>query len=288
MRVRSWAGVVCLVSFFLGQAAESEVIFNEILADISTSGSCAALGGPPIASALCGDANGDGNRDAFDDEFVELVNTSSAEEVDISGWTISDDTQVRHTFPSGTSLEPMTAIVVFGGGNPTGIFGGTEVQLASTGSLQLDELGDTVTLQDDSMVTMDTYTLVSGTTNNNQSVVRNPDITGSDTLVNHFSDAGANDVWSPGTQTDNSFFPGTCDTEIEHLDQAQELNTGLSTVASQNHWQSVTADAFGTLTRVDTSIGFGGNWSLNIYEGVGTGGVQLYAGASDAKGGSNG
>ncbi|HEX8089040.1 MAG TPA: lamin tail domain-containing protein, partial [Blastocatellia bacterium] len=36
-----------------------------------------------------GDANGDGVRDAAQDEFIELVNTTAAP-LDISGFTISD------------------------------------------------------------------------------------------------------------------------------------------------------------------------------------------------------
>ncbi len=55
-------------------------------------------------------------------EFVELVNSGTAA-VDLSGWTVSDDTGVRHTFASGTSLAAGASRTVFGGaaGIPAGI-----------------------------------------------------------------------------------------------------------------------------------------------------------------------
>ena len=36
-------------------------------------------------------------------EFIELVNTGSSA-VDLSGWTLSDSSSVRHTFAGGTQL----------------------------------------------------------------------------------------------------------------------------------------------------------------------------------------
>ena len=79
-------------------------------------------------------------------EFIELVNSGTGA-ADLSGWTLSDSLQVRHTFAAGTTLNPGQAIVVFGGASaiPPGL--GNAVA-ASTGSLSLNNSGDTVTLRD--------------------------------------------------------------------------------------------------------------------------------------------
>ncbi|HEU4388260.1 MAG TPA: lamin tail domain-containing protein, partial [Blastocatellia bacterium] len=84
------------------------IVINEFLAD------------PPTGSA--GDANGDGVTNATQDEFVELVNAGSTP-LAVGGFTISDATSVRFTFPSGKVIPPGEAAVVFGGGTPTGAFG---------------------------------------------------------------------------------------------------------------------------------------------------------------------
>ncbi|MEM8754238.1 MAG: lamin tail domain-containing protein, partial [Pseudomonadota bacterium] len=108
-----------------------EIVINEILAD--------------PAADLPGDANGDGTRDATQDEFVEIVNAGAAP-ADLSGFTLSDGVQARHVFPEGSVIAPGEALVVFGGGTPSGEFGGATVQLASTGALGLNNGGDTITI----------------------------------------------------------------------------------------------------------------------------------------------
>lgn len=77
-------------------------------------------------------------------EFVELFNTGGVA-ADLSGATLSDATAIRHVFPAGTTLAPGGTLVVFasaafipvGLGNASG---------ATTGSLNLTNSGDTVTL----------------------------------------------------------------------------------------------------------------------------------------------
>jgi len=91
-----------------------EIVINEIHAD--------------PANNITGDANGDGTRDATDDEFIELVNAGAAA-VDMSGYTLSDAFDVRHTIPAGTILQPGDVLVVFGGGTPTGSFDGAQAGL---------------------------------------------------------------------------------------------------------------------------------------------------------------
>ena len=110
----------------------SALVLNEIHAD------------PDVA---LGDANGDGRVDLSEDEFLEIVNAGSGP-MNLSGWRIEVGFNLlTHVFPADTWLEPGTAIVVFGGGEPEGAFGGSLVQIASTGSLQLMNTGDIVTLK---------------------------------------------------------------------------------------------------------------------------------------------
>jgi hypothetical protein len=105
------------------------------------------LADPPKGPA--GDANGDGVRDPSEDEFIEIVNTGKTP-VCLSGWALGDAKDPeRHVFPLGHALAPGRALVVFGGGVPTGRFGGAEVQWATNG-LDLLNAGDVITLRDGS------------------------------------------------------------------------------------------------------------------------------------------
>jgi predicted extracellular nuclease len=168
------------------------IIINEILAD--------------PASGLAGDANGDGVRDSTEDEFVEIVNASGAD-VDISGWTLADGFTVRHEFPAGSILPDGCSVVVFGGGTPTGAFGISLVQTASTGALGLNNNGDNLTLSNGgSDVATANYGSEGG---DNQSLTLDPDITGVPPLVKHSIATGsAGAVFSPGTRVDGSQFSG--------------------------------------------------------------------------------
>lgn len=91
------------------------------------------------------DSNQDGVAHNTDDEFVEIVNLEDFA-VDISGWPVTDDLGPRHIMPEGTVLNPGQAVVVFGGGDPTGVFGGAIVLTASTGNIGPSTEGDTMTL----------------------------------------------------------------------------------------------------------------------------------------------
>jgi hypothetical protein len=155
------------------------------------------------AGDLTGDANGDGTRDANGDEFIEFFNSGLA--LDISGWTISDESSVRHLFPPNTIVPKNGVIVVFGSGTPTGSFGGALVQIASSGLMNLTNSGDIVTVRDTAnnvIVTFDIYPL-SG--NPDESYTRNPDLTGD--FVQHSSITEANGrLFSPGTKLNGSSF----------------------------------------------------------------------------------
>jgi len=167
------------------------LVINEFLAD--------------PANDLPGDANGDGVRHYGDDEFVEIVNNSD-NDVDISGWTLADDSSVRHAFPTGTVVSANCAIVVFGGGTPTGAFGGAVVQTASTGQLGLNNDGDTITLNDGST---DQTTVTYGSEGeDNQSLTRDPDVTGSEFVKHSDAASSGGALFSPGTRIDGSQFAG--------------------------------------------------------------------------------
>jgi predicted extracellular nuclease len=169
----------------------SALVINEILAD--------------PAGDLTGDANGDGGRDSFDDEFVEIVNDSD-DDIDVSGWTLSDAVGVRHTFPAETIVSAHCAIVVFGGGTPTGAFGGVVVQTASTGELGLNNTGDIITLSDGS--TDQAVVAYGSEGGDDQSLTRDPDVGGS-TFVKHSEATGSGGtLFSPGTLIDGASFAG--------------------------------------------------------------------------------
>jgi hypothetical protein len=179
-------------TFDTNVAAPVNLVINEFLAD------------PDSSNA--GDANGDGTRDASQDEFVEIVNTDVAD-LDISGWTLSDGVAVRHTFPTGTVIAQGCSIVVFGGGTPTGTFGKSLVQTASTGLLGLNNGGDSITLNNGSTDVLTTSYGSEG--GDNQSLTLDPDVTGAEPRVKHSLATGSGGaLFSPGTRIDGSQFEG--------------------------------------------------------------------------------
>ncbi|MCK4547060.1 MAG: lamin tail domain-containing protein [Candidatus Eisenbacteria sp.] len=107
------------------------ITINEILAD------------PPEGES--GDANRDGERETYGDEFVEIYN-AGPDTVNLRGWQIADATGVRHVFPDSVNvvLLPEGFVTVFGGGVPSGF--GENVWVASSGRLALNNGGDQVTL----------------------------------------------------------------------------------------------------------------------------------------------
>lgn len=152
--------------------------------------------------AINGDANGDGTVDTSEDEFIEIYN-NSADLLDISGWTVSDAVGVRHTFVPGTTLDGCRAIVVFGGGSPTGAFGGSQAVVASEGFLGLNNGGDSIIINDG---VSDQVNIVFGSASTNQSYTLDPDITGL-SFVEHSTATGSQgSLYSPGTRIDGSSF----------------------------------------------------------------------------------
>lgn len=168
-------------------------VLNEVLYD------------PPSGSP--GDANGDGIRDANDDEFVELVN-SSATSLDISGYKLYDADRLsintaNHEFPENTILNPGQAVVVFGGGTPTGNFGGSLVFAASGQVLNLNNSGDILTIKNNNDSILFTFDVTVLSNNPNESYTRFPDLYGN--FTQHDS-ASTGILFSPGTKADGTNF----------------------------------------------------------------------------------
>ena len=124
-----------------GSAPNNQLIINEVMAD------------PPAGPD--GDLNGDGETDTDADEFVELYNASTIE-LRLDGWTVSDGTAVRFTFPSNTKLAKGKAVVVFGGGSPDAL-GGTGAKGFVAAGLKLANAGDTVVIRNNKGVVVDRF-----------------------------------------------------------------------------------------------------------------------------------
>jgi len=172
------------------------LIINEVLYD------------PP--SGIEGDANGDGNREAQEDEFIEFVNLGGA--LDLSGYTVHDNAQERHVFPQGTIIPSGGVLVLFGGGNPTGTFGNAIVQTASAGILNMNNAGDFVTVYNTNGEVVLTFDIEPLSNNPDESYTRYPDLNldpGADGIL-FYQHAGIGEAlgafFSPGTKIDGTNF----------------------------------------------------------------------------------
>ena len=141
-----------------------------------------------------------------DDEIINLIASHSLDvAIDLSGYTISDAAQVRHTFSAGSVIPANGVLVVFGGGTPTGSFGGATIQTASTGSLNMSNAGDLMTLRDAGGTIVLTFDINPLSGNPNESYTRNPDLTGD--FEQHAGVTAANGaLFSPGTKLDGTSF----------------------------------------------------------------------------------
>ena len=172
------------------------LIINEVLYD------------PP--SGIEGDANGDGTREAQEDEFIEFVNLGGT--LDLSGYTVHDNAQERHVFPQGTIIPSGGVLVLFGGGNPTGAFGNAIVQIASAGILNMNNAGDFVTVYNSNGEVVLTFDVEPLSNNPDESYTRYPDLNlepGDDGIL-FYQHAGIGEAlgafFSPGTKIDGTNF----------------------------------------------------------------------------------
>ncbi len=163
---------------------EVPIIISEILASSSSDGT---------------DANGDGLYDESEDAFIELVNNGSAK-IDLSGWKLMGNNVPILTFPAQTVLAPGRALVIFGGGDPAGDFGGALVLAASSWNLTGE--GGQIEMRDESeKIILDvTYEAVEG---EGQSII--PDPENERQFLPHRSITGQGGApFSPGMKTDGT------------------------------------------------------------------------------------
>jgi len=184
------AGIVSIILEDDDVAATAQFIINEVLYD-------------PSNSLLDGDANADLVYSQDDDSFIEFYNPSSRP-FDLVGYEIWDDTTSgsnQYTFPANSVIPSNGALVIFGGGNPTGNFGGAVVLTAVSG-FNFNNSGEAIGIKDPNGA----WTLIFNSDelsgNPNESYTRNPDITG------NFEQHTANTtlLFSPGTKIDGSPF----------------------------------------------------------------------------------
>lgn len=112
---------------------------------------------------------------------------------------------MRHTFPPGTIVPSRGIVVVFGGGDPTGTFGGAIVQTASSGRLNLSRDGNICTLRDADGNELDVFDIGLYDNRAGQAYTRNPDITGDFEKHSEIPETGGS-FFSPGTKLDGSNF----------------------------------------------------------------------------------
>lgn len=153
-----------------------------------------------------GDANGDGTSSSSQDEFVEIVNNNTGT-FTLTGWILRFGTNHLFTFPA-TVLTGSTAVVVFGGGSPSGTFGHATVYASSTwgGGLVNTPAGRAVNLLSTGGFEIVSYEYDLFDSSINQSITRDPDMGGGfviHTLANPYK------RYSPGTRSSGAAFEGT-------------------------------------------------------------------------------
>ena len=182
-----------------------DLVINELMAD------------PPAGAA--GDANKDQKPSTTQDEFIEIVNTST-KTLDLEGVMLKDAkaSKTIFTFPKGAILKPKQAAVVFGGGMATAAhtpyvnknvahptFGNA---LVYTKSLSLTNTGKTIELHNAGGTKLSTFaygvTGCPGGSSIDSSLTLSPDLTGK--CAKHKDVASNKAAYSPGTKLDGSSF----------------------------------------------------------------------------------
>ena len=162
------------------------LIINEALAD------------PPEGTA--GDANRDGRRNPYEDEFIELYNTGPVS-ISLADWQLGN-LSGYFRFPSDAVIEPDSYVVLFGGGNPSEF---TVPVYTDDGSIGdgLTDTGEAIYLIDDHG--HEVSFLSQSTWPDDQSIVRiSPD---SNAFVPHKTVSRTQAPFSPGHATETPIKP---------------------------------------------------------------------------------
>ncbi len=192
--------------------AKPNVVLNELYTDPFND---------DLSTNLQGDSNGDGFRSDDQDEFIEIFNNEDFD-VDISFWELWDERGPRHIFPANTILKAGQVAVVFGGGTPRGIFGGSLFMISSQGNFSIAPDGENASIRAGGTNAaggiVDEFTIPAELGATKRSANRDPDGTGP--FVDHGTlsnlpdpsmtepNIGPTSFWSPGTRPDGSaFFP---------------------------------------------------------------------------------
>lgn len=160
---------------------------------------------PP--AEISGDSNGDGMRSSSEDEFIEIVNISN-KDLDMSNLTITDLNKTIFIFPPNTVLRSHKTIVIFGGGNPTGIFGDANIYISENG-ISLNNNGDVISIKDENNITIYEVTYNDSFLQTLGSAVLFPELNTTKTYLNHktvCTQLGCNNLFSPGTKADGTNF----------------------------------------------------------------------------------
>ena len=179
------------------------------------------LADPPSGAA--GDANQDGQRDGYEDEFIELYNADT-NPISLAGWRLGDSTSpdTHFRFPSNAIIEPGSYVVLFGGGNPSGFTVPVYTDDGRIGN-GLTNKGEDIQLTDDTGAEI---AIVShGTWPKDQSIVRNPP--DSEAFVPHKTVSPTDVPFSPGRATDAE--PETPEVPETPKPEAPEIPEALET-----------------------------------------------------------
>ncbi len=271
----SISGNVNLTAEFVNQfAVTPTLIVNEYLAD-------------PASDPVNGDANGDGVREAAQDEFVELLNIGE-EAIDMTGWQAGDDEDISFTFPDGYVISPGEFCVIFGGGDVSNVPGynadplqtkvfisdsvGVGNGLANGGDFfilkspdgsydlylgygsKYNAGGPTADIVAD--IDFEIRIETSAASSNDNSVTRNPDgdISIGDPFVEHVSISEAN--FSPGTTIDGNTVVSVDESQVQ---VPEEYSLG------QNY-----PNPFNPSTEIKFSMPENGVVSLKVYNLLGS------------------
>lgn len=170
--------------------ALGELVINEVLANVPTGDA--------------GDANGDGTRDAYDDEFVEVVNRSE-DVLDVSGVTLRIGEHNKFYFEE-VCMKSLEAAVIFGGGQPAAQ-PNYQVHVARS-RFALGNSGGSVSLLDAKGVQIDAMSYGESPP---VSLNLSPEVEGSEYVAH--TELNPDLIFSPGTCASGATFAQGCDVE---------------------------------------------------------------------------